>query len=948
MRHTQPTLVLMLATVLALGAVENKDDKPVVIPLGPIGGEAVLVPGEGHVRIQELMPKAPGVQAGLLPGDLIAGAFGTAFGPTSKSSHDGYRGAVQDLGLAVERAESEDGRLPLTIIRPGKGQTQAVVTLPRLGGLGGAYPLGSAKFAVFYEQACKRIHERALASSGKQGFNTGWFGLALLGHPQWSSTYRRGIDMIRDAVVAAMTAPTDKGGFCYAPVEDVLLDGTTKNPNHAANSGGPGNWDLGAHTMFLAEYRRRTGDKTVDAALQRAVEICANRIQWWKQPPLNGHRYSPGFEQIAGIISHGGVTGDYIHGGWGGGINMTGVHIFSGMALARQAGVKMDVRPRDGHYFGFPEAPEGAVPKGLEKKDFSLDEKFAMEWAWLARTTTRRGNTGYTTEGSTGDAAGRTAGALFGFLASGRTLDAADLKRTATMKEYLVEHFHRLQHAHAYTHGGQCFYQLVLPFLDERHQRHIMDNWRFFFALSRNPDGSLAYFGGRENNGGDGYLGFDKVIDTIWALTGSVGIGELPCHKAIPRDPDRVYASFRKPFLTWPTMPVRIGRVTSYTQDFQVDIIDAQGRVVDPSAYSATWSAAATAISLRFSQPRKASTTITFPPGKATYHLQLTVVHKGCTIKEPIDIEVDVQANAKDSLASEPAAGTPAVPAAAPPTITTQPQDAGVSPGGTARFTVAVQGRGPFTHQWRLDGTPLRLERPGATVTIDNVGGGLAGRYDCVITGADGAVTSTAATLTVAEAGLIRPGGLWCDRYTTARAGFTRLDDLLKDPQALRWSDAGLAVPLAEAPAPPEGTGFQRLSGWFTVPRSGDWQFILAGTTSAMLRISEDERPSRSRMVAMLTMSTAPRQWSLGTPSALLPFRQGGWYFIDCLHQIRNGRSGIAIAWRRAGEPMPADGSDAIPANALIHRTGGVVTDLAQPLSTLLGTGTAPAGGERS
>jgi sugar lactone lactonase YvrE len=39
--------------------------------------------------------------------------------------------------------------------------------------------------------------------------------------------------------------------------------------------------------------------------------------------------------------------------------------------------------------------------------------------------------------------------------------------------------------------------------------------------------------------------------------------------------------------------------------------------------------------------------------------------------------------------------------------ITTQPTNQAVAPGGTATFTVAVSGTGPFTYQWQLNGTNL-------------------------------------------------------------------------------------------------------------------------------------------------------------------------------------------------------------------------------------------------
>ena len=47
--------------------------------------------------------------------------------------------------------------------------------------------------------------------------------------------------------------------------------------------------------------------------------------------------------------------------GWGGGINMCGSYSYNGLAFARSAGMNMAARPRDGHYYGYTDAPAGSA-----------------------------------------------------------------------------------------------------------------------------------------------------------------------------------------------------------------------------------------------------------------------------------------------------------------------------------------------------------------------------------------------------------------------------------------------------------------------------------------------------------------------------------------------------------------------------------------------------------
>ncbi len=83
-----------------------------------------------------------------------------------------------------------------------------------------------------------------------------------------------------------------------------------------------------------------------------------------------------------------------------------------------------------------------------------------------------------------------------------------------------------------------------------------------------------------------------------------------------------------------------------------------------------------------------------------------------------------------------------------PPEITTQPVDVTIRVGQNATLRVVATGTAPLTYQWRKDGNSI----PGANsaaFTITAAQSTDAGSYDVVVSNAAGAVTSTAAALTV-------------------------------------------------------------------------------------------------------------------------------------------------------------------------------------------------------
>lgn len=618
--------VLLLSTLIAphnsKAAEEARN-----YPLGPIGGQYRISSGEAYAKVVSLTAGAPGQAAGLQVGDFILGAFDKPFTPTGSYHY----GVSQDLGFAVDRAEGGTGALPLQVLRPGTGGITLTVKLPAAGAFSPAYPRNDAKSAEIYESSVAWLHSTALNSTGDLGYFTGWTGLALLGHPNWNDTtgtkpYRLSINKIRDFVIRQIHNTN------YAPNENLLLDGTS-NPNHL---GGASNWELGQELMFLAEYWAKTADSTpinitvggaslsvtINQTLQRGLEMCGNSVQWWKQPAQHSNGFSPEYSRVAGMCSHGGVTGDYMHQGWYCGINITGVHNFNGMAFARRAGMNMNIRPKDGHYFGFnlnsgdpiPASIANALPSSITLPQYaadpvrgstitdpfwydpSVDQKFLMQLNFLARRSTwysaghnEDGKVGYAPEAITSyDAGGRTPGTLLGMAMYQQDvggLDSADLNRMESLKGYMTRNYMKHQEAHAFCVGAQAFQAFCTPYLSDRQQRFFMDNWRFYFALSRTHTGGFQYF--RSRSVADSYLNETHCAALNAALPYGIANGGYiltPAYKT-----DRLLTRFDDPSMTWPSIDARSLKLATSTASIPFQMVNGDGQVINPAGYTATW-----------------------------------------------------------------------------------------------------------------------------------------------------------------------------------------------------------------------------------------------------------------------------------------------------------------------------------------------------------------------
>jgi len=90
---------------------------------------------------------------------------------------------------------------------------------------------------------------------------------------------------------------------------------------------------------------------------------------------------------------------------------------------------------------------------------------------------------------------------------------------------------------------------------------------------------------------------------------------------------------------------------------------------------------------------------------------------------------------------------TAAVPGV-PPAITTQPMNVSVTPGMNATFTVTATGIGPFTYQWRFNGTNI-AGATNATLIVSSVNAANQGVYTVLISNGTGTVVSSGAVLTI-------------------------------------------------------------------------------------------------------------------------------------------------------------------------------------------------------
>lgn len=896
-----------MAIVLSAGWVFALD-----IPLGGIGGVGDIVPGTGLISVKSVTAGGPGALAGLKAGDMIRGADGVLFSTTSTDDGTGFVGAVQDLAMAVDRAEGNGGALSLNVIRSGIGGMNLNLSLAAAGSLGPAWPANAGKTAAMYEWCCDQIHAKIQASStGDFGYNSGWFGMILLAHADWNQTtgsnpYRNSINKIRTRCENYIN------GRVLEPAEAYYWNGTDVVANASYVSPGLENWDICSSSMFLGLYRTKTGDTTADAVVQRAAEAIAHRIQHWKQYD------DPGVPHVMGggigRMGHGGVHGDYSHYNGTGALNIINAHALPALALLKNAGANMNQN------------------LGLSINAFSynsglvqptIEQKFRICWDYVKAATTTTGggddgNVGYVGTQSGWDSAGRTPGCFAGWNLYGMTANADDVARSAKQADYFTRRWFRQQHAHAYTLGGVALSQMAMPFLDYRKERFFQENTRLYPSLARKPDGTIAYFPGRQNNGGDSYLDTTNVALISSAIPVAIRSGNLPGFPA--PDSTRIHAWMRTPINSWPSIEARRVVMTGgLSHSLDLDVTDASGSILAPAQFTSQWTHVSGPSTVTFGSPSSIDTTITVSQS-GTYRVNLQVTRGSYVLNEPYDLVV--------SHVTQPADVAPY--------IVTQPVNLTADQGSAVTFNVTAQGTGPLVYQWRRNGVDAAPASTSSTFTLSSVAAGSAGTYDCVITNAAGMVTSASATLVVNGVGVYRWGGLWRDVFTGV-SGST-VASLTSSANYPAFPNASGVITNAESPVNYADNYGQRWSGWITPPQTGSYRFYVASDDASELWLSTNASRSGRVLIAKESTYRSSRSWPTSTTdesvSAQINLVAGQRYYIEWIHKEGGGGDNAAITWNWQSPGVwatPTAGSTPLPGAILEYQEGGTLDDSAHP-----------------
>ena len=120
------------------------------------------------------------------------------------------------------------------------------------------------------------------------------------------------------------------------------------------------------------------------------------------------------------------------------------------------------------------------------------------------------------------------------------------------------------------------------------------------------------------------------------------------------------------------------------------------------------------------------------------------------------------------------------------PVIVQQPVSQEVALGENVTFTLGTEGPKLASYQWRLDGKPILGASLDPVLTLENIGAGHQGVYDCIYTAGDKVLTSVPVALKISGLGAVKSGGLWQELWE-GMPGSTVID-LTADSRFPRWS----------------------------------------------------------------------------------------------------------------------------------------------------------------
>jgi hypothetical protein len=223
------------------------------------------------------------------------------------------------------------------------------------------------------------------------------------------------------------------------------------------------------------------------------------------------------------------------------------------------------------------------------------------------------------------------------------------------------------------------------------------------------------------------------------------------------------------------------------------------------------------------------------------------------------------------------------------PVVAALPAAPTICAGSGFVLTAAATGTGPFSYQWRKDGSPM-LTETGVTFSINVLAPGNAGSYDVVVTNTCGSTTSTTSVLTVGSAPVITSQPAPASVAIGGTGSFSVAASATPGPLGYQWCRNGINLPNA---GPYGGANTPTLT---ISPAS----LVITGSFDCIVTAPCGTTTSAA---ALLSVGSAP----VITQQPLPAFVRVN----DCVKLVAAATGGnpLTVQWRKDGLPLADGGS---------------------------------------